>query len=79
MPNIKEALMLVLSEEKEGKIALEVILKALRSKAMKGDVRAAQELLDRAYGKAMQFTDVTSAGQELKGNVIKFGDREIPI
>jgi len=27
---------------------------ALRSKAVKGDVRAAEVLLDRAYGKAMQ-------------------------
>jgi hypothetical protein len=32
-------------------------LKALRAKATKGDVRAAEVLLDRAYGKAKQITD----------------------
>jgi hypothetical protein len=41
-------------KEKDGITAAEAILKALRSKAAKGDIRAAEVLLDRAYGKAKQ-------------------------
>ena len=44
----------VLGEEKDGVTAAQAILMALRSKATKGDVRAAEVLLDRAYGKPKQ-------------------------
>jgi hypothetical protein len=44
----------VLGEEKDGIEAAKAILMALRAKATKGDVRAAEVLLDRAYGKAKQ-------------------------
>jgi hypothetical protein len=54
LPDLKEAMAKVMAEEKDGMSALEAILKALRAKAAKGDVRAAQELLDRGYGKALQ-------------------------
>ena len=57
LPDLKEAMAKVMAEEKDGMSALEAILKALRAKAAKGDVRAAQELLDRGYGKALQFID----------------------
>ncbi len=40
--------------------ALDAVLKALRNKAIKGDVRAAQELMDRAYGKSTQAIDLTA-------------------
>jgi orotate phosphoribosyltransferase len=53
----------VLGEEKDGVTAGEVILKALRAKAAKGDVRAAEVLLDRAYGKAKQVMDMNVSGQ----------------
>jgi hypothetical protein len=60
LPDIAEAVAKVLADEKDGKSALEAVFMALRSKAVKGDVRAAQELLDRAYGKAKQVVeDVT--------------------
>jgi len=49
----------VLGEEKDGLTAAEAILKALRLKATKGDVRAAEVLLDRGYGKARQYIDNT--------------------
>jgi len=54
IPMLKELLANVLGETKEGKSAAEVILMRLRAKAMGGDVRAAELLLDRAYGKAKQ-------------------------
>jgi hypothetical protein len=54
IPLLKELLANVLGEQKEGKSAAEVILMRLRAKAIQGDVRAAELLLDRAYGKAKQ-------------------------
>jgi len=62
MPDLSEAISKILNDEKDGKTALDAILAALRAKAAKGDVRAAQELLDRAYGKAKQHIEHT--GQE---------------
>jgi orotate phosphoribosyltransferase len=47
----------VLGEEKDGVTAGEAILKAIRARAAKGDVRAAELLLDRAYGKPKQSID----------------------
>jgi hypothetical protein len=57
LPDLKEAIAKILSEEKDGHTALDAILAALRAKAAKGDVRAAQELLDRGFGKAKQTID----------------------
>jgi hypothetical protein len=54
LPDIREAMAKVLADEKDGMQALEAVLKALRAKAVKGDVRAAEVLLDRAFGKATQ-------------------------
>jgi alkylation response protein AidB-like acyl-CoA dehydrogenase len=65
LPDIREALAKVLAEEKDGVTALEATLKALRAKATKGDVRAAEALLDRAFGKAVQRTDVTSGDKPI--------------
>jgi hypothetical protein len=59
LPELDKLLADVLGEEKDGVSAAEVILKALRAKAAKGDIRAAEVLLDRAFGKAKQSTDVT--------------------
>jgi hypothetical protein len=57
LPELDKLLADVLGEEKDGISAGEAILKALRAKATKGDVRAAEVLLDRAYGKARQTID----------------------
>ena len=54
LPDLKEALAMVLGDEKEGKSAVEAILMALRKKAIAGDTKAAQILLDRGYGGAVQ-------------------------
>ena len=57
LPELDKLLADVLGEEKDGVSAAEAILKALRLKASKGDVRAAEIILDRAYGKARQVID----------------------
>lgn len=57
MPEIEELLSDILNEEKDGLNAARAILLAIRNKAFKGDIRAAEMLLDRAYGKPKQFVD----------------------
>ena len=59
LPELDKLLADVLGEEKDGITAAEAILKALRLKAAKGDVRAIEVLLDRAYGKAKQQIEQT--------------------
>jgi len=54
LPHLEKLLANVLGEEKDGKTAAEAILMALRSKATRGDVRAAEVLLERAFGKVKQ-------------------------
>ena len=61
LPDLKEALQNVLGESKDGKTALDVIFLALRAKAAKGDVRAAELLMDRAYGKSKQVIDMNAS------------------
>ena len=60
LPDIREALVKVLSDEQEGMTALEAILKVLRKRAIKGDIRAIKELLDRGYGQSKQSIEVKS-------------------
>ena len=61
IPELRELLANVLGDEKDGKSAAEAILMALRNKAIKGDVRAAELLLDRAYGKAKQDFEISGS------------------
>jgi hypothetical protein len=61
LPHLNELLADILGEDKDGITAAEAILKALRAKAAKGDIRAAEVLLDRAYGKPKQTTELTGA------------------
>lgn len=58
LPQLDVILADVLGETKDGKTAAQAILSAIRLKAVKGDVRAAEMLMDRAYGKAKQPVDV---------------------
>ena len=46
--------------------AIEIILRALRAKACRGDVSAAVLLLDRAYGKVKQNFDHTTKGRPIE-------------
>jgi hypothetical protein len=59
LPALDKLMADVLGEEKDGITAAEAILKALRARATKGDVRASEVLLDRAYGKPKQTSETT--------------------
>ena len=54
IPAIDALLADVLGKERGGKTEAEAILTALAMRARSGDVRAAEVLLDRAYGKPKQ-------------------------
>ena len=69
LPHLDKLLDEVLGEEKDGVTAAKAILAALRAKAAKGDVRAAEILLDRAYGKAKQHIDHTSNGKDIDNGI----------
>lgn len=66
LPELDKLLADVLGEEKDGTTAAEAILKALRAKATKGDIRAAEVLLERGWGKVKQHMDVTSGGEKIQ-------------
>lgn len=67
LPELEQLLNEVLGEEKNDISAAKAVLLSLLAKATKGDVRAAEVLLDRAYGKAMQRADLTSNGDSITG------------
>ena len=75
LPNLRETLAKVLAEEQNGLSAIEAICRALRVKAIRGDVRAAEALLDRAFGKVAQSLDVTSAGHQIVTPPILWSDQ----
>ena len=57
LPELDVLLANLLGDEKNGMTAATAILQAMFAKALKGDVRAAELLMDRAYGKAKQTID----------------------
>lgn len=59
LPELDKLLADVLGEEKDGITAAEAILKKLRQMAAQGNLRAAEILLDRGYGKPKQSIDHT--------------------
>lgn len=65
LPKIDELLADILGEDKDGVTAAEMILKRLRSQAAIGNLKAAEMLLDRAYGKPKQVTDITTGGEKI--------------
>lgn len=74
LPELDKLLADVLGEEKDGTTAAEAILKALRAKATKGDIRAAEVLLERAYGKAKQNIDIEMSSMLVKNIAIDWTD-----
>lgn len=59
LPALDDLLAEVLGEEKDGLSAGKVILMKLRQQATAGNVKAAEILLDRAWGKAKQALDIS--------------------
>lgn len=59
LPDLDTLIAEVLGAEKGGKIAAKNILDALYLKAAKGDIRAAEALLNRGYGLPKQKVEVT--------------------
>ena len=74
LPDIREAMAKVMSDPVDGMTALEATLEALRNKALAGDVRAAEVLLDRAFGKSAQTVVVTSGGEKIVTPPIVWSD-----
>jgi hypothetical protein len=70
IPSLDQLLADVLGEEKNGIEAAKAILLALRRKAFNGDTKAAEILLDRAYGKAKQTIDQNTNLQAFTINLI---------
>jgi len=70
IPKLEELIINVLGEEKDGMTAMEAIVRALRRKAISGDITASRELLDRAYGKAKQYVDYSVPGETPEIRVI---------
>lgn len=60
MPDIDRLISKVMSDERDGVTAVEAILIKQRQLALTGNQRAAEYLLDRAYGKPKQAIDMTT-------------------
>jgi hypothetical protein len=54
LPELSKLMADILGDEKNGLTTAERILKAIEAKALKGDIKAAEMLLDRGYGKPKQ-------------------------
>ena len=66
MPDLKEAMARALGEQaKDGTTALDQIIEAMRRKAAQGDVKAAELLLARGFGKPRESVDITSGGEKI--------------
>jgi hypothetical protein len=70
LPELDKLLTDVLNEDRKGITAAESILKALVEKAIKGDIRAAELVLNRAYGKPKEHIQE----QQKIHNIINLGD-----
>jgi|694.fasta_scaffold19568_22 hypothetical protein len=69
LPKLDELLAEVLGETEEGKTQAQKILEAMRKKATLGDVKAAQLLLDRGYGKVKEQVDITTNDESLNNKI----------
>lgn len=71
LPDLDILLADVLGDEKDGIPAAKAILMALRAKAAKGDVRAAEVLLERGWGKVKQGLEHSGPdGEPLQPSII---------
>ena len=70
LPKLDELLADVLGANDNGKTQAQRILEALRTKARNGDVKAAQLLLDRGYGKVKENIDITTNDESLNNKPV---------
>jgi hypothetical protein len=64
IPELEVLLGDLLAEEKNGVPAAKLILAALRKKALSGDLRAIELLMDRAWGKAKQEININKTEKQ---------------
>ena len=64
LPELSKIMADILGDEKNGLSTAERILKAIEAKALRGDIKAAEMLLDRGYGKPKQTTDTNITSTE---------------
>lgn len=66
LPDLKAVMANALGQEtKDGQTALDQIIEAMRRKAAQGDVRAAELLLSRGFGRVPERVDVTTQGEKI--------------
>jgi len=73
IPNLDAHIADILGGVNDDAAGLIKILKAMYDEAVGGDIRAAEALLDRAYGKSKQTIDQTVTNNELVVTVKKMG------
>ncbi len=73
IPALDTLLAELLDDDEE---SAKLILAALIKKAKEGDVRAAQVILDRAYGKPKESVDITTKGESITPQRIFFKDTD---
>ncbi len=76
LPKLDDLLAQILGEEKDGQTATEAILKRIRLQATQGNLKAAEILLDRAYGKAK--LPIEHTGKDGGPIVLKWPDDNHP-
>ena len=75
LPELEKLLAEVLGAEVNNRSAMKMILAALCKKAQKGDVRAAEILMDRAYGKLKTLSEIDLTSQLSDTDIDKICDR----
>lgn len=72
LPQLDVLLVEVLGNEDDENSEAKQILASLVKEAKSGNTKAAEILLDRAYGKSAQTLDLTTKGESLNPTPIKF-------
>lgn len=75
LPDLDDLLADVLGQETKGIPAAKEILLALRKKAKKGDIRAAEVLLNRGYGMPLQKQELT--GKDGAAIITPYSDEQV--
>jgi hypothetical protein len=75
LPDIRNAMAIMMSKQPlPDKTQLDILLDNLYQLAMQGDTRAAQLLLDRAYGKAVEKLEIQPESKMTNVIEVKFQD-----